>query len=443
MANNQWGPYPQQGPQQPAGRPGAFGPPAPPRNDLPQGLGWGAGPTNWGPPQGPPYQGPPPQGPPYQGPPPQGPPYQGQQYAGMPPQQQYGGPGGGGPYGYRGRPPKKSRTGLIAGIAVGAGLLVLALIAIPLLRSQNGTAVSDPTSGPTPTEVTPPQPTRPTETAPPTVTTAPPPIPTEPTTQPPAPTRTTTQPKPQPTRRAPTDTQMVQQNKLYVTGLFPASKCAEPRARPTSGRNVYGYYLLFKRCLDKVWYPTVKEAGHGFRSPSLVVYTSPSFSSPCGSAQDAFYCGSNQTIYMSAYEDMKNWGDYPDVDRTWTRTDMAFTIAHEYGHHVQQLTGILQASWDRGYAMGSRDLELEESRRRELQASCFSAVYLGADKRYFPVSGNWGRWWRWKVYNQGDQWNPVRDHGDRMNHGWWSMRGFNSKNPGLCNTFTASRQMVS
>lgn len=438
MANNQWGPYPQQGPQQPAGRPGAFGPPAPPRNDLPHGLGWGAGPTNWGPPQGPPYQGPPP---PYQGGPPQGQ----QQYAGMPPQQQYGGPGGGGPYGYRGRPPKKSRTGLIAGIAVGAGLLVMALIAIPLLRSQNS-AASDPTSGPTSTDVTPPQPTRPTETAPPTVTTSPPPIPTEPTTRPPAPTRTTTKPKPKPTRTTPpppTDTQVVQQNKLYVTGLLPASKCAEPRARPTSGRNVYGYYLLFKRCLDKVWYPTVKEAGHGFRSPGLIVYTSQSFSSPCGTASDGFYCGTNQTMYLSAHEDMKNWGDYPDVDRTWTRTDMAFTIAHEYGHHLQQLTGILQASWDRGYAMGSKDLELEESRRRELQASCFSAVYLGADKKYFPVSGNWGRWWRWKVYNHGDQWNPVRDHGDRMNHGWWSMRGFNSKNPGLCNTFTASRQMVS
>ena len=233
---------------------------------------------------------------------------------------------------------------------------------------------------------------------------------------------------------------MVTQNKLYVTGLLPASRCAEPSARPTSRANVQAYYSRFLPCLNKAWRPTIVKAGYAFRAPKLVVYAGAPPASPCGPASSTgYYCGSNETIYMSATVDINNYRSY---DKVWTRTDMAFTISHEYGHHVQMLTGILGASWDRQYELTSNDLRLEESRRRELQASCLSAVYLGADKRFFPVSGEWARWWRWMIANHGDQWNPVRDHGDKKYHSWWSLRGFNSKNPGLCNTFTASRQFV-
>jgi uncharacterized protein len=261
-------------------------------------------------------------------------------------------------------------------------------------------------------------------------------------TEPPSVVPSTT-PRPLPTRRPkapPTNLQIVARNKLYTTGVLPASKCREPSPRPTSRAAVRAYYAQFLPCLDKVWRPTVLEAGMPFRSPRLVVYAGRSVPSPCGPMTGAHYCGSNETIYMNATEDIDN---YRKASKVWTRTDMAFTIAHEYGHHVQRLTGILEASWDRQNALSNRDAALEENRRRELQASCLSAVYLGANKKYFPVSGTWYRWWRWKVYNHGDQWNPQRDHGDKKNHGWWSMRGFNTGNPYLCNTFLAKRHEVS
>lgn len=250
-------------------------------------------------------------------------------------------------------------------------------------------------------------------------------------------------PSPLPTRRpkaAPSNLQIVARNKLYITGVLPASRCREPSPRPTSRATVLAYYSQFLPCLDKVWRPTILETGNAFRSPRLVVYAARSISSPCGPMTGAHYCGSNETIYMNAIEDIDN---YRKASKVWTRTDMAFTIAHEYGHHVQRLTGILEASWDRQHALSNRDLALEENRRRELQASCLSAVYLGANKKFFPVSGSFYRWWRWKVYNHGDQWNPQRDHGDKKNHGWWSMRGFNTGNPYLCNTFLAKRHEVS
>lgn len=183
------------------------------------------------------------------------------------------------------------------------------------------------------------------------------------------------------------------------------------------------------------------KAGHRYRSPRLLVFAGTSFETPCGPARgDGYYCGSSETIYLNATKAISN---YRQFDPVWTRADMAFTIAHEYGHHVQQMTGIMRASWDRQYELNGQSAKLEENRRRELQASCFSAVYLGADKTYFPVSGRFAYWWRWAMANRGDQWNPVRDHGDKKWHSWWSLRGFNSKNPGLCNTYTASSSVVS
>jgi len=49
---------------------------------------------------------------------------------------------------------------------------------------------------------------------------------------------------------------------------------------------------------------------------------------------------------------------------------MAFLIAHEYGHHVQAMTGIFEASGSRETYINGVDAHLIESGRRELQASC-------------------------------------------------------------------------
>ena len=83
------------------------------------------------------------------------------------------------------------------------------------------------------------------------------------------------------------------------------------------------------------------------------------------------------------------------------------------------------------------------SPRRELQASCLSGVYLGADKQYFPARGSWLQKWRWTVRNRGDEWNPQRTHGNKSNHSRWSRAGFESANPASCNTFTAKAASVS
>ncbi|GAA3580258.1 neutral zinc metallopeptidase [Kribbella ginsengisoli] len=234
------------------------------------------------------------------------------------------------------------------------------------------------------------------------------------------------------------DNAIVLQNKLYKIGRIPASRCKEPTVRATSPAKIKQYYTQFLGCLNKAWAPAIREAGFNFWAPKLVVYSGRSANTFCDLTSTAVYC--DGTIYMSADYDLKNQTTY---DPLWTRTTMAFLIAHEYGHHVQAMTGILQASHNRETILSSTSMQLLESRRRELQASCLSGVYLGADKQYFPARGSWLLKWKWTVRNRGDEWNPKRTHGNKTNHSRWSRAGFDAADPAACNTFTAKPAAVS
>ncbi len=238
------------------------------------------------------------------------------------------------------------------------------------------------------------------------------------------------------------DAVVVKKNDFYSTGRLLPSKCAEPRIRPTSKTQVTRYFQAMLPCLNKSWAPTVRESGQAFRAPRLVVFKG-SATSPCtGTSKNAFYCGTNETIYMPWPEEVE---EYRDADRTWARIDMAATLAHEYGHHVQKLTGILDASQSRQDGAPTKAGQLLESRRVELQAECLSAVYLGGNKRYFPVEGRMYDKWEWRSEHHGDEYNDenIRDHGSRESVAAWSKRGFDSADPKSCNTFTAPAQKVS
>jgi hypothetical protein len=53
--------------------------------------------------------------------------------------------------------------------------------------------------------------------------------------------------------------------------------------------------------------------------------------------------------------------------------------------------------------------------------------------------------WRFAVANAGDEFSRprVRDHGSKVNHNLWSMRGYNSRNPNFCNTWVVPGNYVS
>lgn len=239
------------------------------------------------------------------------------------------------------------------------------------------------------------------------------------------------------------DAVVVKQNDFYATGKLLPSKCEEPAYRPSTKSGVSKYVQTMLPCLNKSWAPTVRKAGHEFRAPKIVLFKGGDPATPCsGRTSDAFYCGANETIYLSWTQQVQQ---YREADHTWARLDLAATVAHEYGHHVQQLTGILDASQSREDSASSDTSRLLESRRVELQAECLSAVYLGADQHWFGLEGRTYDKWLWRAKHHGDEYNEehVRDHGSRKSVTAWSLRGFDAADPKACNTFTAPATKVS
>jgi predicted metalloprotease len=268
-----------------------------------------------------------------------------------------------------------------------------------------------------------------------------------PTTRPPAPRPTVTKPTAPrttnpPVRRGPTDYEMVSRNRIYASGAMSSVGCRESSARPSSAAGARANYAQLRACLNRSWTAMIRRSGATFRPPTVLTFTG-TVQSPCGSMSDTgppFYCSTNETIYMNLREDVGNYNRYPQsYQKVWARMWMLHQFAHEYGHHVQNLTGILEANHDMRYEAPTRAAELEMTRRLELQASCFSDVFIGANRRTYPITGQAQTQWRWLIGHVGDD---ANDHGDAPNHAYWALRGYNSRNPAACNTFTAPSARV-
>jgi predicted metalloprotease len=236
-------------------------------------------------------------------------------------------------------------------------------------------------------------------------------------------------------------------NRFYRTGKLPASTCREPAFPLTTAANIMAYHRRFLVCLNRVWAPKVQAAGFGWASPTIILHENGGYDPYCGRipAGNQYYCGGSQRIYINWPMYVKFWRQYGQY---YARSYAAHTMGHEFGHHLQQRTGILSASWYRQrYVLRTTAAKLEESRRRELQASCFSGVYMGADQRYFPLmSGELRRYYFWMIANMGDENVPngPRDHGSKRSHNYWTKsRGFTYQNAYTCNTWAASSYYVS
>ena len=123
---------------------------------------------------------------------------------------------------------------------------------------------------------------------------------------------------------------------------------------------------------EDVWKKVFADNGGRYREPVLVLFRGAT-QTACGVGQAAmgpFYCPADQKVYIDLgfYETMKNRlgapGDFAQ----------AYVIAHEVGHHVQNLMGISEQVRSAQARMSQADAN-ELSVRVELQADCFSGVW--------------------------------------------------------------------
>ena len=132
---------------------------------------------------------------------------------------------------------------------------------------------------------------------------------------------------------------------------------------------------------EDVWSAYFKSAGLGaYRNPTLVLYTDAT-ATGCGTGQAAmgpFYCSSDQKLYidLSFFTTMKKSlgadGDFA----------YAYVIAHEVGHHVQNLLGTLGQAHQQMARMNSTNSN-RMSVRIELQADFYAGVWAHYEKQMF------------------------------------------------------------
>ncbi len=123
---------------------------------------------------------------------------------------------------------------------------------------------------------------------------------------------------------------------------------------------------------EETWTTLFRQRGGTYQEPHLVLFRD-SVKSACGMAQSAmgpFYCPGDKKVYIDLgfYDQLKNRykapGDFAQ----------AYVIAHEVGHHVQNLMGIsgkVHAARNRLSKVDANKLSV----RQELQADCFAGVW--------------------------------------------------------------------
>jgi len=128
------------------------------------------------------------------------------------------------------------------------------------------------------------------------------------------------------------------------------------------------------------------QAGRGqYRAPRLRLYAG-AVQGGCGIAQSAtgpFYCPNDRRIYLdtSFFRDMRE--RFNGCSGKACEFAEAYVIAHEVGHHVQNLLGILPKAREAQQASGSRAGANRIQVRVELQADCFAGIWAHhSDQRW-------------------------------------------------------------
>ena len=192
---------------------------------------------------------------------------------------------------------------------------------------------------------------------------------------------------------------------------------------------------------EDVWGAIFEQAGNTYERPKLSLFTG-GVRSACGTASSAmgpFYCPRDHHVYLdrSFFQEMRahlgGGGDFAD----------AYVIAHEVGHHVQNLLG----NFARAQRGGERGAE-GSSVRLELQADCFAGVwgYHAQQRHQWLENGDVEQALstataigddRLQQQSQGTVVPDSFTHGTSKQRVRWFRAGFESGDMNRCDTFGA------
>jgi len=208
---------------------------------------------------------------------------------------------------------------------------------------------------------------------------------------------------------------------------------------------------------DAQWKLIFEQAGQRYRAPTLVMFAGQTRADACGQAQSAmgpFYCPADQKIYLdtSFFEQIATRFRGCDVGSKACQFSQAYVIAHEVGHHVQNLMGILPKAQQLQRAAGSKAESNLIQVRVELQAGVWAnqenELLRRQGKPAFIEPGDVEAALRTAAAIGDDtlqrkaQGYVVPDsftHGSSAQRQRWFETGFRSGSVGSCNTFAAAQ----
>jgi predicted metalloprotease len=187
---------------------------------------------------------------------------------------------------------------------------------------------------------------------------------------------------------------------------------------------------------EDTWSPLFQQAGATYREPTLVLFDN-AVQSACGTASSAvgpFYCPRDGQVYLdlSFFQQLRALGAPGDFAQ-------AYVIAHEVGHHVQNLTGDMGEFTGYGAAGPS-----SAAVRLELQADCYAGIWgsyvqrqglleAGDFEEGLLVASAIGDD-NLQRQTQGHVAPESFTHGTSEQRSRWFRRGFESGDPQACDT---------
>jgi predicted metalloprotease len=230
-------------------------------------------------------------------------------------------------------------------------------------------------------------------------------------------------------------------------GPAPRSSTVNPGSMPSAQSGAEGDLANFVSVVlaetEDVWGNIFSQSGRTYEEPILVLF-SDAVQSGCGSARSTmgpFYCPADRKLYidLSFYRDLRSRmgapGDFAQ----------AYVIAHEVGHHVQNLLGV-----SRDVQAAQRQVSQNEANalsvRVELQADCFAGIWAHsmAQKQGVLEDGDIEEALnaasavgddRLQKQATGRVTPDSFTHGSSAQRVQWFRRGLDSGSPNSCDTF--------
>jgi uncharacterized protein len=256
---------------------------------------------------------------------------------------------------------------------------------------------------------------------------------------------------------------------LLIGGAEVLNRPSQPQVQaPPTARRTTAPQDEMGRFVSKVlgstelqWKQVFAKDGRAYRPPVLVLYRGATQASCGGEARSAmgpFYCPADQKVYLdtSFFDQIATRFRGCDVGSRTCQFSQAYVIAHEVGHHVQNLLGILPRAQQAQRAADSKAAANHIQVQVELQADCLAGVWANRENEMLKSQG------KPPFIEPGDVEAALRTaaaigddtlqrrargyavpdsftHGTSEQRQRWFNTGFRSGSVASCNTFAATQ----